>query len=43
MRQAWEFLQQQGTSKGINLPQYRGMHELMGFAEVWEFEKKWAT
>jgi 2-methylisocitrate lyase-like PEP mutase family enzyme len=43
MRQAWEFLQQQGTSKGINLPQYRGMHELMGFPEVWEFEKKWAT
>jgi 2,3-dimethylmalate lyase len=42
MRQAWEFLKQQGTSNGINLPQYRNMHELMGFADVWEFEKKWA-
>jgi len=26
----------------MNVPQYRGMHELMGFAEVWDFEKKWA-
>ena len=25
-----------------NVPQYRGMHELMGFPEVWDFEKKWA-
>ena len=42
MRQAWEHLKVQGTSNGMNVPQYRGMHELMGFAEVWDFEKKWA-
>ena len=42
MRQAWEHLKLQGTSNGMNVPQYRGMHELMGFPEVWEFEKKWA-
>jgi len=24
------------------VPQYRGMHELMGFQEVWDFEKTWA-
>jgi 2,3-dimethylmalate lyase len=42
MRQAWEHLKIQGTSTGVNVPQYRGMHELMGFQEVWDFEKKWA-
>jgi 2-methylisocitrate lyase-like PEP mutase family enzyme len=42
MRQAWEHLKLQGTSNGMNVPQYRGMHELMGFQEVWDFEKKWA-
>ena len=42
MRQAWEHLKVQGTSNGMNVPQYRGMHELMGFADVWDFEKKWA-
>ena len=42
MRQAWEHLKVQGTSTGMNVPQYRGMHELMGFAEVWDFEKRWA-
>jgi hypothetical protein len=26
----------------MNVPQFNGMHELMGFPEVWEFEKKWA-
>ena len=42
MRQSWEHLRAAGTSNGMNLPQYRGIHELMGFAEVWDFEKKWA-
>jgi 2-methylisocitrate lyase-like PEP mutase family enzyme len=42
MRQSWEHLKAAGTSNGMNLPQYRGIHELMGFAEVWDFEKKWA-
>ena len=43
MRQSWEFLKEKGTSNGIALPQYRNMHELMGFSEVWDFEKKWAS
>jgi 2-methylisocitrate lyase-like PEP mutase family enzyme len=42
MREAWVYLKDKGTSQGINLPQYRGMHELMGFEEVWDFEKRWA-
>ena len=42
MRQSWEFLKEKGTSAGIAVPQYRNMHELMGFSEVWDFEKKWA-
>jgi 2-methylisocitrate lyase-like PEP mutase family enzyme len=42
MRQAWEFLRDKGTSSGVAVPQYRNMHELMGFPEVWDFEKKWA-
>src|SRR5438270_6750703 len=36
MRQAWEFLKDNGTSSGIALPQFRNMHELMGFSEVWD-------
>ena len=43
MRQAWEHLKATGTSKGMNVPQFTGMHELMGFPEVWEFEKRWAS
>ena len=43
MRQAWEHLKDKGTSNGIDVPQYRDMHELMGFSEVWDFEKKWAS
>ena len=42
MRLAWTHLKQKGTSVGIEVPQYRGMHELMGFPEVWDFEKRWA-
>jgi 2,3-dimethylmalate lyase len=42
MRQAWEHLKDKGTSKGMNVPQFTGMHELMGFLDVWEFEKRWA-
>ncbi len=42
MRQAWTHLKDKGTSNGMNVPQFSGMHELMGFPEVWEFEKKWA-
>ena len=42
MRLAWTHLKEQGTSNGVEVPQYKGMHELMGFAEVWDFEKGWA-
>ena len=42
MRQAWTHLKEAGTSSGMNVPQFSGMHELMGFRDVWEFEKKWA-
>jgi 2,3-dimethylmalate lyase len=42
MRQAWEHLKEKGTSNDMKVPQYRGMHELMGFSDVWDFEKKWA-
>ncbi len=42
MRQAWTHLKEAGTSVGMNVPQFNGMHELMGFPEVWAFEKKWA-
>ena len=43
MRQAWSYLQDKGTSNDVPVAQYRGMHELMGFSEVWDFEKKWAA
>jgi hypothetical protein len=26
----------------MNVPQFSGMHELMGFRDVWDFEKRWA-
>ena len=39
---AWEFLKDKGTSNGVAVPQYRDMHQLMGFSDVWDFEKKWA-
>ena len=41
MRLAWEHLKAKGTSNGVTVPQYKGMHELMGFPEVWDFEKRW--
>ena len=42
MRQAWVHLKDKGTSTGMNVPQFSGMHELMGFRAVWDFEKRWA-
>jgi len=42
MRLAWEHLKAKGTSNGVAVPQYGNMHELMGFSEVWDFEKRWA-
>lgn len=42
MRLAWTHLKEKGTSEGVEVPQIDGMHELMGFSEVWDFEKRWA-
>ena len=42
MRLAWSYLKEKGTSDGVGVPQIDGMHELMGFSEVWDFEKRWA-
>ena len=42
MRLALGQLKEKGTSVGSTVPQFQGVHELMGFAEVWDFEKKWA-
>ena len=42
MRLAWSHLKDKGTSNGVAAPQYRDMHELMGFPEVWDFGKRWA-
>ncbi len=30
-------------ASGIDAPQYRNIHELMGFPEVWDFEKRWVS
>ena len=42
MRLAWSHLKDKGTSIDVGTPQYRDMHDLMGFPEVWDFEKRWA-
>jgi 2-methylisocitrate lyase-like PEP mutase family enzyme len=42
MRLAWMHLKDKGTSNGVAVPQYRDMHDLMGFPDVWDFEKRWA-
>ena len=42
MRLSWAHLKDKGTSIDVAVPQYRDMHELMGFADVWDFEKRWA-
>ena len=45
LRQAYTHLSDNGTTLGTEVQTYedgnRSMHELMGFTEVWEFEKKW--
>ena len=42
---AYSYLHGQGTTLGTNvaLMDSRELHELMGFPEVWEFEKRWHT
>ena len=45
LRQAYTHLRENGTTLGTGVQTYedgnRSMHDLMGFPEVWEFEKKW--
>jgi 2,3-dimethylmalate lyase len=47
IRLAYEHLRQHGSSAGVGVPLFGGeaglgaLHELMGFPEVWEFERKW--
>lgn len=45
LRQAYTHLSENGTTLGTGVQTYedgnRSMHDLMGFPEVWEFEKKW--
>ena len=43
MRRSFAHLKDSGTSVGDPLPQYQDIHGLMGFPEVWDFEKRWAT
>jgi 2-methylisocitrate lyase-like PEP mutase family enzyme len=35
-------LKTEGTSTSLNLFPFRDFHSLIGFEEVWEFERKWA-
>lgn len=46
VRRAYTYLKDNGSSLGMEVPTYGGngaqtMHELMGFPDVWEFEKRW--
>ena len=45
LRQAYTHLSVKGTTLGTKVQTYedgnRSMHELMGFQDVWDFEKKW--
>jgi hypothetical protein len=43
MRKSFAHLKEAGTSAGDPAAQYDDIHGLMGFAEVWDFEKRWAT
>jgi len=42
---AYGHLKDQGTTIGVNVPlmDSKDMHALMGFPDVWEFEKRWHT
>ena len=46
LRQIYTHLHENGTTLGTDVKTYedgnRSMHDLMGFPDVWEFEKKWA-
>lgn len=42
---AYSYLHDTGATLGINVPlmDSKDLHELMGFPDVWEFEKRWHT
>ncbi len=48
-RRAYDHIKQNGSALGFDVPTYnskadgRNMHELMGFPDIWDFEKRWAT
>lgn len=44
LRRAYQYLHHQGSSIGLDVPLYGidDMHRLMGFEDVWNFEKRWA-
>ncbi len=44
LRRTYEGIKAKGTSLGLEQPLYdiHKMHSLMGFEEVWDFEKRWA-
>lgn len=46
IRRGYDYLKRNGSTKGMDVPTYgngtaQTIHELMGFPEVWEFEKRW--
>jgi 2-methylisocitrate lyase-like PEP mutase family enzyme len=43
MRRAYDFLLKHGSSINLDVPSMPigEMHELMGFPEIWDFEKRW--
>ncbi|UCE31294.1 MAG: isocitrate lyase/phosphoenolpyruvate mutase family protein, partial [Burkholderiales bacterium] len=46
VRRAYVHLLAKGSSEGMEVPSYgdgsaQSMHELMGFPEIWDFEKRW--
>ena len=45
MTAAYSYLHETGATLGINVPlmDSKDLHELMGFPDVWEFEKRWHT
>jgi 2-methylisocitrate lyase-like PEP mutase family enzyme len=48
VRRAYGYLQANGSTDGMDVPTYgkeqtQTIHELMGFPDVWEFEKKWSV
>jgi len=45
MQRAYRYLYGTGSSIGLDVPLYgiEDMHRLMGFDDVWEFDKRWAA